>query len=36
MESWADAFNRPACADAVRLAPGAERRYRCGVVFKTA
>lgn len=33
MECMADAFNRPECADAVRLEPGAERRYRCGVEF---
>jgi aldose 1-epimerase len=31
MESWADAFNRPDCAQAIRLEPGAERSYRCGV-----
>jgi aldose 1-epimerase len=31
MESWADAFNRADCADAIRLEPGAERRFRCGV-----
>lgn len=31
MESWANAFNRPDCADAIRLEPGAERRYTCGV-----
>lgn len=31
MESWADAFNRPDCADAIRLAPGARRTFRCGV-----
>lgn len=31
MESWADAFNRPDCADAIRLDPGAERRFLCGV-----
>ena len=31
MESWADAFNRADCARAIRLEPGAERRYRCGV-----
>ncbi len=31
MESWADAFNRPDCADAIRLEPGAERRFACGV-----
>ncbi len=36
MESWADAFNRADCADAIRLAPGAERRFRCGVEFETA
>lgn len=31
MECMANAFNRPECADAIRLLPGAERRYRCGV-----
>lgn len=31
MESWADAFNRPDCAATIRLEPGAERRYLCGV-----
>jgi aldose 1-epimerase len=31
MECMADAFNRPECADAIRLEPGAERRFRCGV-----
>lgn len=31
MEFMANAFNRPECADAVRLDPGAERVYRCGV-----
>jgi aldose 1-epimerase len=31
MESWSDAFNRPDCDDAIRLEPGAERRYTCGV-----
>jgi aldose 1-epimerase len=36
MESWADAFNRADCADAIRLAPGAMRRFRCGVEFETA
>lgn len=36
MESWANAFNRADCADAIRLAPGAERRFRCGVEFETA
>ncbi|AND70550.1 hypothetical protein ATSB10_30960 [Dyella thiooxydans] len=36
MESWADAFNRPDCADAIRLEPGAQRSFRCGVEFETA
>jgi aldose 1-epimerase len=31
MECMADAFNRPEWADAIRLDPGAERIYRCGV-----
>jgi len=31
MECMADAFNRPECADAIRLEAGAERRFRCGV-----
>jgi aldose 1-epimerase len=31
MECMANAFNRLECADAIRLLPGAERRYRCGV-----
>jgi aldose 1-epimerase len=31
MEGMADAFNRPECADKVRLEPGAERGFRCGV-----
>lgn len=31
MEALADAFNRPDCADAIRLEPGAERQFRCGV-----
>ena len=31
MECMADAFNRPECAAAVRLDPGAERIFRCGV-----
>lgn len=31
MECMANAFNRPECAEAIRLEPGAERRYRCGV-----
>ena len=31
MECMADAFNRPECAEAIRLEPGQERRFRCGV-----
>lgn len=31
MECMANAFNRPDCAAAIRLEPGAERRFRCGV-----
>jgi len=31
MESMSNAFNRPDCADAIRLEPGAERQFRCGV-----
>jgi aldose 1-epimerase len=31
MECMANAFNRPDCARAIRLPPGAERRFRCGV-----
>jgi aldose 1-epimerase len=31
MECMANAFNRPECADRIRLEPGAERIYRCGV-----
>jgi aldose 1-epimerase len=31
MECMANAFNRPECADTIRLMPGAERRFRCGV-----
>jgi aldose 1-epimerase len=31
MECMADAFNRPDCAQAIRLESGAERRFRCGV-----
>lgn len=31
MESWSDAFNRPDCAAAIRLEPGAQRVFRCGV-----
>jgi len=36
MECMANAFNRPDCADAIRLEPGAERRFRCGVEVETA
>ena len=35
MESWTNAFNRPDCADTIRLDPGAERAFRCGVTFHT-
>lgn len=31
MECMADAFNRPECTDAIRLEPGDERRFRCGI-----
>ena len=31
VELMTDAFNRPDCADAVVLAPGARREYRFGV-----
>jgi len=31
MECMANAFNRPECAAAIRLDPGAERLYRCGI-----
>lgn len=31
MESMSNAFNRADCADAIRLEPGAERQFRCGV-----
>lgn len=31
MEGVADAFNRPDCADAIRLEPGAQRTFRWGV-----
>lgn len=31
MECMADAFNRPDCAETIRLEPGAERIFRCGV-----
>ncbi|MGH8146077.1 MAG: aldose 1-epimerase [Rhodanobacteraceae bacterium] len=30
-ECMANAFNRPECADAIRLEPGAERTFRCGI-----
>ncbi|MGH8280529.1 MAG: aldose 1-epimerase [Gammaproteobacteria bacterium] len=33
MESLADAFNCSDCAAAIRLAPGAERIFRCGLEF---
>jgi aldose 1-epimerase len=36
MESMSDAFNRPDCADAIRLEPGAEREFRCGVEIDVA
>lgn len=36
MESWSDAFNRADCADAIRLEPGEERRYACGVEIESA
>ena len=36
MESWADAFNRPDCAASIRLEPGAERRFLCGVEIASA
>jgi aldose 1-epimerase len=31
MECMANAFNRDECQDAIRLEPGAERRFRCGI-----
>jgi aldose 1-epimerase len=31
MECMADAFNRPECAATIRLEPGAERTFRCGI-----
>jgi aldose 1-epimerase len=31
MESMANAFNRADCADTIRLEPGAERQFHCGV-----
>lgn len=35
MESLPDAFNRPDCAQAIRLQPGAARTFRCGVEIDT-
>ncbi|WP_426701704.1 aldose epimerase [Rhodanobacter sp. Col0626] len=35
MECMADAFNRADCVDAIRLEPGAERIFRCGVEIKS-
>ncbi len=35
MESWVNAYNRPDCAQAIRLEPGAERHYRCGLTLHT-
>ena len=35
MESMSDAFNRADCAGAIRLEPGAERLFRCGVEIDT-
>ena len=35
MESLPDAFNRPDCAEAIRLEPGAARTFRCGVEIDT-
>lgn len=31
MECMVDAFNRPECTAAIRLEPGAERAFRCGI-----
>jgi aldose 1-epimerase len=36
MECMADAFNREECADAIRLLPGAERVFRCGLQVELA
>jgi aldose 1-epimerase len=36
MECMDDAFNRPDCAVAIRLEPGVERTYRCGVEWPIA
>jgi len=35
MECMADAFNRPECAEAIRLEPGAQRHFRCGVEIES-
>lgn len=35
MEAWANAFNRPDCAEAIRLEAGAERIFRCGVEIES-
>ncbi|MHB1056873.1 MAG: aldose epimerase family protein [Rhodanobacter sp.] len=35
MECMADAFNRPECAAAIRLEPGTERIFRCGVEIES-
>lgn len=35
MESFSDAFNRPDCAHAIALGPGAQRRFQCGVEIQT-
>lgn len=35
MECMADAFNRPECANAIRLEAGAERVFRCGVEIES-
>ncbi|GLQ88928.1 aldose 1-epimerase [Dyella flagellata] len=36
MESMSNAFNRTDCADTIRLEPGAERVFRCGVEIERA
>jgi aldose 1-epimerase len=36
MESMSNAFNRPDCAQAIRLEPGAMREFRCGVEIDVA
>lgn len=35
MQALTDAFNRPDCADAITLAPDAERIFRCGIELVT-